>query len=597
MAKRFSVLLSLMLLVSCITTAADSGTLPPVPLPGEMVLIPAGSFLMGDAFGEGYSEELPVQTVGVSAFYMDTYEVTKGLWDEVATWAEAHGYDINAASGSGKASDHPVCHVSWYEAVKWANARSEKEGLTPCYTVSGSVYRAGDSDNVSCNWSAGGYRLPTEAEWERAARGEAAGRRYPWADSDEIDTSRANYNEAYGGTTPVGSFPANGYGLYDMAGNVWEWCGDWYSKTYYASSLGTDPRGSAAGSKRVSRGGSWYGVADYCRVAYRDRLWPGMDYISNLGFRLVRAAPSSQGDTATVTPTAQAALPQPDQADAGAPAGMALIPAGSFLMGDAFGEGYSEELPVQTVGVSAFYMDTYEVTKGLWDEVATWAEAHGYDINAASGSGKASDHPVCHVSWYEAVKWANARSEKEGLTPCYTVGGIVYRSGESDYASYNWSASGCRLPTEAEWEKGARGGGDRSRFPWNSTNEIQQARANYHSTTEYIYDTSATRGYHPDYSKDPVPYTSPVGTFAPNDYGLYDMAGNLLEWCWDWYDGSYYTVSPDADPRGPVAGTHRVRRGGSWFSLAFYCRVAHRDYNSPYIEKSTLGFRLVRAAP
>jgi formylglycine-generating enzyme required for sulfatase activity len=236
LTKRFSVLLGLMLLVSCIATAADSGTLPPAPSPAEMVLIPAGSFQMGDSFGEGYPDELPVQTVVVSAFAVDRYEVTKALWDEVARWAAANGYDFGPEDGLGKALDHPVYKVTWYEAVKWANARSEREGLTPCYTLSGSVYRTGES-TPNCNWSANGYRLPTEAEWEKAARGGAAGRRYPWSDTDEIDASRANYGNYYGSTTPVGSFAPNGYGLYSMAGNVWEWCWDWYGSDLPAGSI------------------------------------------------------------------------------------------------------------------------------------------------------------------------------------------------------------------------------------------------------------------------------------------------------------------------------------------------------------------------
>jgi formylglycine-generating enzyme required for sulfatase activity len=242
---------------------------------------------MGDAFNEGDSNERPVRTVIVSAFYIDRFEVTKGLWDEVATWAEAHGYDIGPASAEGTGPAHPATYVTWYEAVKWANARSEKEGLTPCYTLDGSVYRSWESNYVSCNWSASGYRLPTEAEWEKAARGEAVARRYPWADSDEIDTSRANYNGAYRGTTPVGSFPANGVGLYDMAGNVWEWCWDWHDEDLPG---GVDPRGPASGSDRVDRGGSWLNNASYCRVAYRPDYGPDNDH-GSLGFRLVRTAP------------------------------------------------------------------------------------------------------------------------------------------------------------------------------------------------------------------------------------------------------------------------------------------------------------------
>jgi formylglycine-generating enzyme required for sulfatase activity len=258
--------------------------------PTGMALIPAGSFQMGDALNEGFPDERPTRTVHVSAFYMDAYEVTKALWDEVASWAVAHGYDIGPVDGDGKAAEHPVCDVSWYEAVKWANARSEKEKLTPCYTVNGSVYRLTGVGTVDCNWNVGGYRLPTEAEWEKAARGGAAGRRYPWTDTDAIDTSRARYNEPYGGPISVGSYAPNGLGLYDTAGNAWEWCWDWYDESTYTSSGGSDPHGPESGWDRVARGGGWGSVANLCRVANRGNYWPSIEY-SLLGFRLVRTAP------------------------------------------------------------------------------------------------------------------------------------------------------------------------------------------------------------------------------------------------------------------------------------------------------------------
>ncbi|MBC7170691.1 SUMF1/EgtB/PvdO family nonheme iron enzyme, partial [Candidatus Bipolaricaulota bacterium] len=236
-----------------------------------------------------------------------------------------------------------------------------------------------------------------------------------------------------------------------------------------------------------------------------------------------------------------------------APSEMVLIPAGTFQMGDSFSEGSSDERPVHTVYVSAFYIDKFEVTKALWDEVASWAAANGYDISASSGEGKGPDHPVYDVSWYEAVKWANARSEREGLTPCYTVGGSVYRRGEST-PDCNWAANGYRLPTEAEWEKAARGDCEGHRFPWCDTDTIQHARANYYSSSDSSYDTSPTRGYHPTYATGSMPYTSPVGSFTPNGYELYDMAGNVWEWVWDWFDSRYYAVSPGSDPRGPASG-------------------------------------------
>lgn len=290
------------------------------------------------------------------------------------------------------------------------------------------------------------------------------------------------------------------------------------------------------------------------------------------------------------------------------PARMALIPAGSFQMGDSFGEGNSDELPVHAVDVSAFHMDPYEVTKALWDEVASWAASNGYDIKPEDGQGHAPDHPVMEVSWHEAVKWANARSEKEGLVPCYYTSALqdsVYRNGILNVADdgVKWSACGYRLPTEAEWEYAARGGVADHRFPWGDTDNILHELANYYSCAPELcngrsfgYDTSPTRGYQPDYVNDPQPYTSPVGSFGPNGYGLYDMAGNVWEWGWDWYDEEYYAGSPGSDPRGPGSGSYRILRGGGWFNDAASSRVANRNGASPNNSGSGLGFRLVRTA-
>jgi formylglycine-generating enzyme required for sulfatase activity len=268
---------------------------------------------------------------------------------------------------------------------------------------------------------------------------------------------------------------------------------------------------------------------------------------------------------------------------------MVLIPVGNFQMGDSFGEGWPDEKPVHTVFVSAFYMDKFEVTKALWDEVASWAATTGYDIWPGSVAGKRDDYPVHNVLWYQAAKWANARSEKEGLIPCYYTSGTqqkVYRTGMVDVSvdGVKWSSCGYRLPTEAEWEKAARGGCEGHRFPWCDTDEIQNARANY-------------RGPNPIYATGDYPYTSPVGSFTPNGYGLYDMAGNVWEWVWDWYNEGYYTFSPERDPRGPASGDARVFRGGSWDQEALYCRVAHRYGYLTHCSCSSLGFRLVRTAP
>lgn len=287
--------------------------------------------------------------------------------------------------------------------------------------------------------------------------------------------------------------------------------------------------------------------------------------------------------------------------------GMALIPAGSFVMGNSTNvfpasEGDSDELPQHTIHLSAFYMDEYEVSKALWDAVATWASTHGYDLSASSGRGsKAANHPVPYVSWYECVKWCNARSEQAGLTPCYTTNGLTYKMGNNSNVICNWSANGYRLPTEAEWEKAARGGDANHRFPWSDTNTIQHGRANYHSNAFYSYDTSPTRGYHPTFFTGEDPYTSPVGSFPANGYGLHDMAGNVGEWCWDWYDSNYYTSSPGTDPRGAEVGSMRVQRGGWYSSDATYTRVTYRSADLPEPSCGVIdcdggigGFRCVR---
>jgi sulfatase modifying factor 1 len=275
--------------------------------------------------------------------------------------------------------------------------------------------------------------------------------------------------------------------------------------------------------------------------------------------------------------------------DTNPPSGMAFIPAGSFIMGDTFNEGEADELPTHTVTVSAFYMDKYEVTKALWDDVYQWATNHGYSFDNA-GLGKAANHPVHTVRWFDVVKWCNARSEKAGKTPAYyTDAGItaIYKTGQA--APYVRWDRGYRLPTEAEWEKAARGGLSGKRFPWGDM--ITHSLANYYSSTNFAYDTSSTRGDHPIYNDGTWPYTSPVGSFAANNYGLYDMAGNVWEWCWDWDDT--YGSATQMDPCGPASGSFRVRRGSGCGAYARYGRAAYRGNGNPLYKDANLGFRPV----
>ncbi len=276
------------------------------------------------------------------------------------------------------------------------------------------------------------------------------------------------------------------------------------------------------------------------------------------------------------------------------PAGMALIPAGTFTIGNSIGDrdGAMASANPTNVTVSGYYMDVNLVNYSQWQSVYSYATSHGYGfVNA--GAGKAANHPVQTVDWYDTAKWCNARSQQAGLTPVfYTDAGLtlIYTNGEvAVYA--NWTANGYRLPTEAEWEKAARGGLSGQRFPWGNT--ISEGQANYYGqTNSYSYDLGPT-GFNPIGSIGGTsPATSPVGSFPPNGYGLYDMAGNVAEWCWDWYDGTPYVGG--TDPRGPANGSLRVFRGGVWGDQAPVARTAFRNGGPPNFTSYNYGFRCVR---
>ena len=247
------------------------------PIVPEMVLVEAGSFQMGST--NGLPDEQPVHTVHITRpFCMSKYEVTFEQYDQFC--ADTVGMNRPQDNGWGR-GDRPVIAVRWYDAVAYCNWLNEKEGLTPCY--------AGKGRLIQCDFSANGYRLPTEAEWEYAARGGHKSQGYEYAGSNYVDDVAWYAGNSGGRTHPVGQKQPNELGLYDMSGNVWEWCWDWYDKDYYASSLSSDPTGPSSGKSaeldRVKRGGAYGYDAEYIRIAYRsadDMSWPGG------GFRLVR---------------------------------------------------------------------------------------------------------------------------------------------------------------------------------------------------------------------------------------------------------------------------------------------------------------------
>ncbi len=250
-------------------TASPTAVSLPAELPRNMVLVEGGTFRMGSASG-GNDNESPVHDVTVSTFYISRYEVTQALYREVM------GSSPSAAD-RGIGDSHPVNKVSWYDAVKFCNRLSERDGLKPAYTINGA--------SVSCDWSADGYRLPTEAEWEYAARGGKKSGGYAYAGSGSPGDV-AWYKDNCGETShPVGQKKPNELGLYDMSGNVHEWCWDFYGR--YTGGSQRDPRGPASASLHMLRGGSWFSFAGGCRVTDRGGYYPG-DRAGSIGFRIVR---------------------------------------------------------------------------------------------------------------------------------------------------------------------------------------------------------------------------------------------------------------------------------------------------------------------
>jgi formylglycine-generating enzyme required for sulfatase activity len=238
----------------------------------KMVLIPGGEFRMGDEMGE--DDERPVHLVQMSAFYIDKYEVTQKAFENM----------MGRNPSKFKGPDNPVEQVGWFAAIQYCNMRSLREGLTPCY----------DLETLECSYEAEGYRLPTEAEWEYACRAGTT-TRYSFGNPAAKLSQHSWFKENANKTThPVGQKMPNPWGLYDMHGNVWEWCNDYYGEDYYRNSRTEDPPGPSVGQERVLRGGSWASTAQSACSSSRYSEAPGFADVcfgyDAYGFRCVRKA-------------------------------------------------------------------------------------------------------------------------------------------------------------------------------------------------------------------------------------------------------------------------------------------------------------------
>lgn len=236
----------------------------------NMVSIPAGQFTMGSA--EGAIDAKPPHQVKVDGFLMDEHEITQEVYEKV----------IGSNPSRRKNPRNPVEQVTWTAAVKFCNARSIREGLKPCY----------DTNSWACDFSASGYRLPTEAEWEYAYRAGTSTPFYFSGSPEDLKTCAWFEGNSQAKPHPVGQRRPNAWGLYDMSGNVWEWCNDFYGVKYYRESPNENPRGPQQGEKRVLRGGAWSTSADSCTAFVRNCDEGGLTDVcltmDSNGFRCVR---------------------------------------------------------------------------------------------------------------------------------------------------------------------------------------------------------------------------------------------------------------------------------------------------------------------
>jgi formylglycine-generating enzyme required for sulfatase activity len=474
----------------------------------NMVLVQGGTLPVGSALAN--------QTI--AAFHIARFETTWAEWKQVRTWAAANGYDIGTA-GQGSADNHPVRNVSWHDTVKWLNAKSQMEGFVPVYSVNGTTYKSGQSIPTLLS-TANGYRLPAEAEWEWAARGGVSSQGYTYSGSNDINAVAWFSGNSDNGTKAVGTKASNELGLYDMSGNVFEFCFEAY------------PDGT--NQNRQLKGGAWNWDAAVPAVAHRVQ-WAGIEWrTNNIGFRYARNA---IGDMVTVQG--------------------GTLPAGSALAN-------------QTV--QAFQIGRTEVTWGEWKTVRTWAVANGYTDLANVGEGSADNHPVRNVNWYDVVKWSNAKSQMEGLVPVYSVNGTTYKSGQN-IPILNTSANGYRLLFDAEWEWAARGGILSAGLTYSGSNELNSV-AWYRGNSNGAFVDLGTNYGGSGYSGRG---TWPVGLKVANELGVFDMSGNVLEWCFDDTSGQ------------------RAIRGSDWATDSTDCRLGIlRGPTEPTWSGKNAGFRLAR---
>ena len=510
----------------------------------DMIWIKPGTFIMGspeDELGRLLSETQHQVTL-TQGYWMGKFEVTQAQYEAVMG---------TNPSGSSKAN-FPVVRVNWSDSMEFCAK------LTAIEREAGRLPEGYE------------YTLPTEAQWEYACRAgtttafnngtnipteEQTGYYYddngswhqgePCPNLDEVGwySHNSRYSNGNLDIHPVGQKQPNAWGLYDMHGNVWEWCLDWYRS--YPTTAVTDPKGPVTGSYRVNRGGSIARYADSCRSANRNG--PPDGWYIDAGFR-VALAPIRVSKDVTIPLSEDVNLD------------MIWIEPGTFMMGspeDELGRR-DDEVQHQVTLTKGYWLGKYEVTQAQYEAV----------MGTNPSWYKGADLPVECVSWYDAKEFCSkltALEREAGRLP----------------EGYRYT-----LPTEAQWEYACRAG---TTTALNSGANLSKTdKSSEMNQVGWYWYNAGVESY-----EEGLTCTRPVGQKMANIWGLYDMHGNVAEWCSDFYED--YPASAVVDPTGADTGIDRVVRWGSWWHYAWVCRSACRGYDASDAKYTNLGFRVALA--
>lgn len=650
----------------------------------KFVLIPSGSFVMGSSASEIrriraewnvpenlVEPETPDHKVEIShAFLIGKYDVTVGQFKR---FVSETGYKTVAEiQGWGWSYDKTSKHWVKRNGLSWRNPGFEVYDDCPVTMVSYADAEA------FCDWlsSRDGrrYTLPTEAQWEYCARGGKTGERFPWGnnypDGKKLNMADRNcivpwsdrsIDDGYAFISPIGAYDPNGFRLYDMVGNVWQLCSDYFDSKEYKKKSGVnlDPTGPKTGKTKVVRGGSWAFDACEARNAFRFGVDPKL-CADMIGFRVVTVPDSRDRGLVPVNVDFQVNAPMtnehvnaifnrieelvrsgkrlqarnlvdriPELQDVqkgcledtsgfvkdvlrgfidetsnksiesfenSLGMRMVRISEGSFVMGSseadiawamtvlARGQPLSleNEYPFHKVRISQpFFMADTPVTV---QQFQAFVDDTGYITDAEDDNGgEVFDIKVNRFVRKAGSSWRNPGWKIEPDQP------VVMITHNDAVAFCEWLSakerSAYKLPTEAQWEYAARGGLPMEQFPWGDQLPDGK-RANYADrNTDFEWrDRDVNDGYK---------YVSPVGSYAPNGFGLYDMAGNVLQWVRDFYQEDYYRYTPEIDPEGPGQGENMVMRGGDFTSGAVSLRCAFRGWAKPDLALNNGGFRVI----